>query len=241
MQQMQVAWFNLLELSTVTVTSEASDAPAYRLYDRVFGRPWKATSTAAQTIKNNQAALGIQTDTLIIPPGHTLAGATLSWQSSNVDSGYTNLVAPWVQADSNLITKTAPCSHVYQQLVISGASVVPQIGELLFTRLVTFTAPDFGSRVGSRPEVSRVQLRGGSPAYVKWGTTKKALTYEIPSGRASERFQYDSWFDAWDGCKPFFIIDHLGNAFFAELMDPPEYVEKDVNSYALSLRIQQVF
>ena len=244
MQQMQIGWINLLELaSTVTVTSADPAAPAYRLYDRLFDVPWMAVNTAEQNIKIDQGTLGQQVNALLIPQDHNLTETTISWQRATVDNdgSYVNVVPPWVQADEGLIQKLGTHSDRFQRVKISGAAAPPQIGELFLTILYTFRAPDFGSRRATQFNVKRNVGMGGRPSYVKLGPSYRVLSYEMPSILLEDEAFYEAWFAAWDGGKPFFMVDHKGNRFFAEILtEDPGFLDREHNAIGVSLRIAQV-
>lgn len=245
MQQMQIGWINLLELAdSVTVTSADPSAPAYRLYDRLFDVPWTAINTAEQIIKVDQGTLGQEVNALVIPQDHNLAGATIMWQRATVDNdgSYVNVIPPWMQAGEGLILKLGTHSDRFQRLKITGAAAPPQMGELYLTNLHTFRAPDFGSRRATQYNVRRNVGTGGRPSYVKLGPSYTVLSYEMPSILLEDEAFYQAWFEAWDGGKPFFMTDHTGRIFFAEILtEDPGFLDREHNATGVSLRIAQVY
>jgi hypothetical protein len=216
----KAGWINLLEDGTVTVTGSATDYPSYRLYDRLLGPDWKAATTTTQTIHVDQGGSPVAINTLAIPTGHNLNGLTCDWQWSENDVDWTNAVPQWVQSGTGIIIKTASTSLTkrYWRMVVTSPGIAIEIGELFMTLFYEFTAqPSYdGSGIGYERNVVRSESIGGIAAYLRQGEPRRALTYRIGVIAGTELSTFQSWDNAWDGCKPFLFQDHLGNQFFAE-------------------------
>src|SRR5574343_988819 len=155
---MKASWVNVLQNSTVTVTSSATGKDAYRLYDNLFGRQWVATSTSTQTIHVDRGAGSLDpVDTLIIPEGHLLSGCGMTFERSANLLSWSPIVTGWTQSGSALILKQGAATNTdrYLRCVISGASVAPQAGEVWMGLLTTFAS---GLSIGTRHRLSPAQI-----------------------------------------------------------------------------------
>lgn len=242
---MKASWRNILdeETSVVTVTSQATGYDSYRLYDRVFGRQWVASSTATQTIHIHQPGL-LPVKDLIIPSGHLLSGCTLAWQYSDDNSNWSSAITSWVQSGDSEIKKSLSLSlvHAYWRLVISGASSAPQAGEVWMGVLRTFTASMAASSIYRLEDLTITQqsLYSKTPVFVNLGTSKYYLSGKtVPIG-SSERSYFEDWFSVWSGCKPFYFEDHRGNGYFAMFISKPEF-EENLDYCEAKIELQQVW
>lgn len=242
---MKASWKNILDesTSTVTVTSYATGYDDYRLYDRLMGRQWKASSTSTQTIHVDQGASPLPVKDLIIPSGHLLSGCTLAWQYSDNNTDWTDPVVSWVQSGSGEIKKSMSSSitHRYWRLTISGASVAPQAGEVWMGVIRTFT---FGVMDGATYRLDDVtvtlqSLYAKTPHFISLGDSKYYLKGKVALDN-DERTYFDEWFSSWAGYKPFYFEDHKGNAYFAYFVSKPEFTEGLGYSEA-TIEIQQVW
>lgn len=237
----KVGFVNLLENATVTVTSEASGYPAYRLYDRIFGRTWKATSAATQVLRADQGADGdLEINGLVIPAGHNLSGCTLQWTHSE-DNATWVAVGHWIQNDNLQIVKA--CAGIvrrYWRLEILNAVSPPQVGELYLTYLHTLSAqPRVPIHYGKKRFVTRNESPSGDPHFMGLGRSRRVREYYIPAMEEDDLAVWQAVDDAWDGRNPIFIEDHNGEGFFAEIeaSDTPFTREnKDLSSLLITFR-----
>lgn len=239
---MKIGYAHALESGTVTVTSEESLYPAYRLYDRIYGRPWQATSTAAQTIHVDAGSGGIQLNALIIPSGHNLNGCTMSWQHSANDSSWSDAVTGWTQSGSGIIVKEMSSAETkrYWRLVISGASAAPYCHEIFMTYLNVLTNPLLGGSRKKDRVVMRTVSYTGIPHLVKSGTSKHEFRGEYYPSDSTELTAFQAFLDAWDGYKTFYIQDAFSAQFFCEFVSDPERVDEGGNAVRFSFEIRQV-
>lgn len=83
MANIVLCYRNILETGTVTVTSENTSFPKYRLYDRDIGKLFKGNSTPPKfNITDNQGATIYEVNRLILPADHNLNGLALQLQYS---------------------------------------------------------------------------------------------------------------------------------------------------------------
>ncbi len=105
-QPVKILYRNILENSTVVVTSENASFPKYRLYDRDIGKLFKGASTPAEfyITLDQGASLSYPVDRLIIPAGHNFNGRGLRIQYSNDNfAGDVHTVREWTQDGNGLI------------------------------------------------------------------------------------------------------------------------------------------
>ena len=97
-QFIKLCYRNILETGTLSVTSEDTDFPKYRLYDRDIGRLFKGDSFPPNfNITLNQGAVtSYEIDRLLIPAGHNLNTLALKLQygTSNFPISTVTIGAP---------------------------------------------------------------------------------------------------------------------------------------------------
>lgn len=240
------AWDNILEDGTVTVTGAAEGFPAYRLYDRLFERLWRAAGTGTQTILVDQGDDPEPIDTLIVPAGHLLAGCTLAWQysSDNFGADVHDAVTAWVQSGVGEIQKrmTSPETSRYWRLVVSGASAPPEAGEVMMTLLRSFDAPLYGGRTSWEARAVRVEGLGGPPRFVLNGRAVRVLDYSAKTADPQEQARYEEWFGHWaETRRPFYLVDHAGRTGWFEFVSDPSITSVEAAQISVSMQIKQVF
>ena len=107
-QFIKLCYRNILETGTVTVTTENTLFPKYRLYNRDIGKLFKGTAFASPfAIKVDQGAvISYPVDRLIIPAGHNLNGLACSLRYSTDDFASDDHEANgWTQSDALFIDK----------------------------------------------------------------------------------------------------------------------------------------
>lgn len=241
----QAAWDNILEDGSVSVTSEASGFPAYRLYDRLFQRPWRASGTATQTILVDQGASPDAIDTLIVPAGHLLAGCTISWQYSadNFGSDVHDAVTSWVQSGIGEIRKqmSAPGTNRYWRLVISGATVAPEAGEVVMTLLRAFDAPLYGGKTSWEARAVRVDGMGGPPRFVLNGQSIRVYDFSGKTSDPVQQSRYETWFAHWaEHRRPFYLVDQAGRTGWFEFVSDPSITGVEAARISVSMQLKQI-
>lgn len=241
---MKASWRNILKDSTVTVTSATTGYDAYRLYDDFFGRQWVATSTATQTIHVDRGSGTLDPiDTLIIPGGHLLSGCGLTFERSANNSSWIPIVTTWTQSGSTQILKQGSTTNTdrYLRVVISGASVAPQAGEIWIGLLYSFASGlSSGTEIGLEvPCVINESIFAKTAHTVNLGTSKIRINAQIKSISAAERSTFENWFEN-GAIDPFFFVDQNGDGYFARFVDQPRIVERDAGVSYSSPVIQQV-
>lgn len=226
MAKIKLFTYNVLDQSgsAVTVTgSPDSGYPEERLYDRDIDFYWKYTASATVTFHVDQGASGsLVIDTLIVDK-HNFSGRAMSWQYSDNDSDWSDLVPGWTQGDNNQIVKesTESSAHRYYRLVVTNA-VNPQCTEVFMSHGYTFQV-----RFDEPPEETDVdnvfweETLGGNERSVKLGDERKGRIYSVflnPTLLASWRTAI-SYLD--QNSKPFYVKDHEDNYWLARFKGRP--------------------
>lgn len=198
---------NILETTTVTITSEAAGYPGYRLYDKSMSLPWKATSAVTQTIKTNAGAGNTNIINRMIITNHNLSCVTnleLDWSDNNSD--WTNIVTLTPSDDTTINSSFTASTHRYFRVVLNSPSSTPEAGEIY---------------LGSSVEISRSPIEGltSGPQYVRAFTeTQSGLPWTIENGPPKDKFIGDfeditatekNYISAACDEISFFFIDHL--------------------------------
>lgn len=229
----EVGHINILETSSVTVTSAATGFEATRLYDRFLGRNWKATSTASQTIQADQGATGAkEIDTLVIPTGHNLLGTTLYWEYSDNGADWSNWVSSWTGTAGQIVKQGTAATHRYSRLRITGASAAPYMGECFMTKMVTFTALALSDyRKIQRSNRTRSESISGVASYLRRGERRRSRAFAINGILSADETLLLAWEQDWDAYGPFFFEDADAVQYFAELGADIEWMDAGRSDY----------
>lgn len=242
--QLKLYYQNYLESGTVTVTSENSSFPKYRLYDRAQGLLYKGTSHPDPfLIKTDLGASGPYPaiDTIILGENHNLTGLILTLAYSDNDTDYTTAKSWTTTAGINRQSFTQ-AQHRYWRLSIASPANDPEIGELFLTKRFAFERnPNLGYGYGKRKNIDRLESQGGYSQKTKWGEMKKRRTYHLTKIGEAQRLDVEAFEIAIDAIKNFYIEDLEGNLFFAELPEPlPDFIAEPMGRWGLDFTVQEI-
>ena len=216
MSQVILMYRNILENSTVTVTTENASYPKYRLYDRAIGKYFKGTAPANPfSIVVGQSPV-YEVNSLVIPVGHNFNGLVMYLYHSPNGSSWTE-ATHWTQGDANLIYKTFSAeTKVYWKLEIYAPATIVQLTEMFLTKAYTFAKnPSYTGNIAIRRNILRDQTQAGLSRTVKLGELKRARRYTVLV-ETTQKTEFQNWENLCQGFKPFYIIDHEGTAIFME-------------------------
>jgi hypothetical protein len=241
--QLKVYYQNYLESGILTVTSENTSFPNYRLYDRAQGLLFKATSHPNPfDIKIDLGASGPYPtiDTLILGKNHNLAGLTLTLAYSDNDADYTT-AASWVCAAAINLQPFTGVQHRYWKLSIASPSSDPEIGELFLSKVLSFERnPNWDYGYGRLKKINRLESQAGYTQKTKWADMRKRRRYHLTKMDSNQRIDIETFEDVTESIKNFYIEDLQGNLFFAELPDPlPEFVAEQGGRWGLDFSVQE--
>lgn len=242
--QLKLYYRNYLESGTVTVTSENASYPKYRLYDRAQGLLFKGTSYPNPfVIKTDLAASGPYPaiDTIILGENHNLVGLTLTLAHSDNDTDYSTAKSWAATAGINRQSFTQ-AQHRYWRLSIGIPISNPEMGELFLTKRLAFERnPLLGYGYGKQKNINRLESSAGYAQKTKWGEMKKRRIYHLTKIEDAQRIDIETFEDAIDSIKNFYIEDLEGNLFFAELPEPlPNFIAEPMGRWGLDLTVQEV-
>ena len=218
--QVKLYYWNYLESGTVTVASENTSYPKYRLYDRAQGLLFKGTGIIEWFwISLNLGATGPypMIDTVILGKNHNLSGVEIFlWYGDNGVDWYEAI--SWTgMAGINLKTFIGK-QRRYWNLGIHNSPNIPEIGELFLTKEYSFErSPDWGYGHGDQKNIGRLESQSGLSQKTKYGEKKKRRSYGLTRLNDDQRIDLETFEGAIDGFKNFYIKDLKGNLFFAEL------------------------
>lgn len=242
MANIKVAYRNILENSTVLVTTEDTSFPKYRLYDRDIGKLFKATAYASPFgFDIDQGASPIyEIDRLVIPVGHNLNGLDCTlWYSSDDISYYTAVT--WVQGDALIIDKsfTAQTKRYWVFNIVAPATIV-QMPEFFLSKTYTFERnPSYGSKVGKQKNISRNETQSGRVRRIKWGEPRLSALYDLLILTA-QKTSLEAWDVATEGTKYFYVWDESGYPYFMELLNDLNFSYRANGIWNVSLELLEV-
>lgn len=243
MSQIIVSYRNILETSTITVTTEDASFPKTRLYDRDIGKLFKGTAFASPfAILINQTPT-YEINRLVIPAGHNLNGLDCSLRYSTDNFGVDdNEAVGWTQADALLIDK----SFVAQtkpdwKLNITAPATIVELTEMYLTKDVVFLRnPAMGSMIGTRKNIVIDQTQSGISRKVKLGELKRIRRYDLNYITVTQKTDFESWDALCEGVKSFYIHDYDSSCIFMELVSDLEFTASGINRWTCMLDLTEV-
>jgi hypothetical protein len=200
---------NILETSTVTVTTEAATGPRTRLYDRDRGPQWSATTAANQDIDLERATTIAASGLAII--NHNITGLTVTLSSGASFPPGTTRATVVIDADPFFVA-FAEGSDKDWRVHIAAPATPPVIGELLIgtPRTIAYPFIDHGG-TGTLGNVSRDRSPGG----YRWGVKRGAKRVRLPwAWRGMTGAELTALLAAYDdidqGAKNLLVRDELG-------------------------------
>jgi hypothetical protein len=243
---MNLMYRNILENSTVTVTTENTAFPRYRLYDRDVGKLFKGNSIPANfyITLDQGATTQYEVDRLIIPAGHNLNGLLVKLQYST-DNFSSNIVdaSSWTQSGSGLIDKSFTAqTKRYWRLNIAAPASAPQLAEMFLTRAYSLAkGPAYeGLSDAYRRNNERLETRSGRVRSVKFGELRRYRKYVIQNLPASQKTEFESWEELCEGVKSVYITDHNSETYFCEILNEIQFRPVSSSLWGVDLDLLEV-
>ena len=216
---MKILYENILESGTVTVSSEDSNFPKYRLYDKDISQLFKFTSTDTSWIKAD-AGSAVNIDTLIIPEGHNLAGLSCALKYSDDDTTYNTIDS--FTAGSGLISREfSSAQHRYWKFEITNPGKVVYMAELFLGKSVILTRKP--SRTSEYlPHVKnilRLEHLSGRVTFLRKGKPRRRYNYTFRFAKPELYDQFINLEEKLYAVPGFWLLDHLGNWVWVELLE----------------------
>lgn len=241
--QLKIYYQNYLESGTVTVTSEDTSYPKYRLYDRAQGLLFKGTSHPNPfEIKIDLGATGPYPliDAFILGKSHNLSGLTLTVSFSDDDVGYANAASCVATLGINHQDFTG-VQHRYWKLAIASPASNPEIGEIFLSKALLFDRnPNWDYGYGRVKGINRLESKAAYTQKTKWAEMRKRRRYHLIHMESSQRSDIETFEDVTESVKNFYVEDLQGNLFFAELPEPLEdFVAEQGGRWGLDFTVQE--
>lgn len=244
MANIKVAYRNILETSTIAVTTENTSFPKYRLYDRDIGKLFKGTAYANPfSIVIDQGATTIyEIDRLVIPVGHTLNGLYCSLRySTDYFVADDHEAVGWTQGDALLIDKTFTAqTKRYWRFDIYAPATIVEMPEMFLSKLYTFERnPSYGSKVGKKKNIVRNETQSGRVRRIKLGESRLSAVYDLLIATA-QKTNFEAWDIGTDGTKYFYVWDEDGTPRFMELLTDLEFSYRSSVMWNISMELLEV-
>lgn len=226
--------YNILESSTVTVTSEDANYPKYRLYDRDIGLLFKSQSyTGDFIIHIDQGTTTYPVNTLIIPAGHNLDGLTCYLEYSDDDSTWTIVGrGAFTPSGTDLIWKELPTSydHRYWRLTFNVSSFVAEIPEIMLFQSFSVDGPAVGHNEGYNRNFLRVESSSGKPFFFGKSDQRQRFSLDFLALSDEDRVNFETLFSDVEDGKPFYFYrgkaNLINNPGFEDSTDPDWWTNK---------------
>ena len=236
----KILYRNILENSTIAVTSENTAFPKYRLHDRDIGKLFKGTAFANPfQIHLDQGASPIyEIDRLLIPAGHNFNGLTMDliYSENDIDWFY---AVQWTQGDALLINKSFTAqTKRYWNLNIFAPATIAEMPEMFLSKAYTFQRnPGYGLGEGDRKNTLRDETKSGRVRLVKFGEPKRWRQYSLTRIGAAQKADFETWDRLAEGIKSVYIEDHNGVLCFAELIGDLNFRLTSVDRYSTDIEL----
>ncbi len=226
MASLYIVYRNIYENSTVTVTTEDSDYPEWRLYDRDIGKMYKGTSTATHLLKADQGATTIWgVDTCLVSAGHNLDvgdDTDVFLQSSDNDSVWSTAASGVNIATTAMIAFElgAAEDHRYWRVKLNALGANPEIPEIFIGEKIEFeNCILYGDDEGKKGNVERMESISGIPNFLQQGVEREYRRYRFFLRTDTQRTNMED-FLTHSRNKPFWIKDLDGEWYFMSLVEP---------------------
>jgi hypothetical protein len=226
--QVKIVYRNILENSSVAVTTEDASFPKYRLCDRDIGKLFKGNAFASpfSIVIDQGADLSYEVDRLLIPVGHNFDGLACSLRYST-DNFVTDdhEAAGWTQADALLIDKSFTAqTKRYWKLNITAPATIVELPEMFLGKSYTLQAnPLYGARQGRKRNIFSDQSSSGYDRDVKLGELRRVRIYEFKDTEGTDQAEFEALETLCEGIKPFWLEDHLGDVIFVKLVNEEDF------------------
>jgi hypothetical protein len=240
-RHIQVMYRNILESSTVTVTSENTSYPAYRLYDRDIDRLFKGNSSPATfDILIDQGTSLYEVNTLIIPTGHNLTDLILRLYYSDDNATFYQASA-WYGVSGQMDREVSLTGARYWKLRIYNPSSPPEIPELFLTQSYEFEHNiRWGFAKRDRFNINRREVLSGRLVQIKNGVARREREYSILRMPSSQKDEFEIWQSITEGMKGFYVRDDSSALFFTELLEPMRFTGDFENMWNCELKLLEI-
>jgi hypothetical protein len=223
-QLIKVCYRNILENSTITVSSENAAFPKYRLYDRDITKLFKfnAADNPSLITLDQGTVTSYPVSRLFIPVGHTLNGlacklqysATGAWAGEEVDA------LSWTQGDALRVDKAfAEQTKRYWRLRVAAPGAPIELPEMFLTKPYQFARNvSWGYETGDRLNIERQEALSGKAFYVENGVPRKERIYSLTKIQTAQKTELETWQGVTHGVKAVYVEDELTVVFFAEVI-----------------------
>jgi hypothetical protein len=244
MAKIIIAYRNILENSTVTVTTENISFPKYRLHDRDIGKMFKGTAFASPfEIKANQGATTIyEVDRLIIPVGHNLNGRACSLRYSTDDfSSDDHEAVGWTQGNALLIDKSfTAATKQYWKLNVTAPATIVEMTEMFLSKIYTFDRnPSWGSTVEKQKNIKRDETQSGRMRRIKLGEPRLSAVYDLLV-LSAQKTAFEAWDIGMDGTKSIYLWNEDGIPCFMELLNDLKFIYRANGIWGTNLELLEV-
>jgi len=241
-QQIRIYYKNILEEAIVTVTSENTSYPKYRLYDRNIGLLFKGNSTPSQfQINIDQGPLlSNQIDKIIIPSGHNFSGKPIRLYHSIDGINYEQFRA-WTMPSGRFADDFPLTEKRYWRFGIDNPASPPELSELWLGKGYEFErGPSYGYERGMQDNINRLESKSGQVQKTTWGLEKKRRHYDLTKISNGQRIELETFRGTVYG-KNFYIEDMEGELFFVELPNGlGNFRSEQINRWGLTLNVMEI-
>jgi hypothetical protein len=240
-----VSYRNILENSSVVVTTENASFPKPRLYDRDIGKFFKGTAFASPfaIVINQGAVVSYPIDRLIIPIGHNLSGlaCSLRYSTDNFVADDHEAVG-WTQGDAFLIDKSFTVqTKRYWKLNITAPATIVELPEIFLTKDLPFeNDPGWGAMIGIKKNIILDFTQAGLSRKIKLGESKRHRKYDWLTLTSTQKTDFEAWDALCEGVKSFYLHDENAVCWFAELTQDLEFIAKSPSLWTCSLELLEV-
>jgi len=242
-QLIKVCYRNILENSTLTVSSENASYPKYRLYDRDITKLFKfnAADNPSLITLDQGAVTSYPVSRLFIPVGHTLNGlacklqysATGAWAGEEVDA------LSWTQANALLIDKAfTEQTKKYWRLRVAAPGAAVEIPEMFLTKPYQFARNvSWGFTTGDRLNILRQETLSGKTNYIQNGVPRKERSYQLTRIQSAQKTEFAAWQGVTEGIRALYVEDEAAVVFFAEVIDSIKFTNEREGRWGCALSL----
>jgi len=248
----QFYYANLLAGGTLSGTSSDEANPVRRVSDSDRTLKYSLLDSVGPDVTTGQVDVTLATaatrDYFVMVSGYALSGWTLSVESEDTDGGNNATHGSQVLSGDEpfilALSGTSTPRRVWRvkMVSVSGITTSPDLYEMMLAKQYVLPSgyrPQIGVQRSTVQNYQTLRIPGSAPFKFRLGQDFEQVTYQLvtPSGQVAG---FKSFTQENDGGEPFWHVDDLGRAYWAEMRTPEIQYDDQAGVYFFNVPVQEI-